>query len=136
MKVRIGDKLRASRIEVGIKRIADMAPLVDRSPRQVQTYESGITIPPLDVLLAWAKATGKPLEYFTESDEMPDSSRQQASDTQSHPGVEALADDRETCARWAVRTDELDHLRQSIWPQPITTADLALDLLLAWRRAQ
>lgn len=48
-----------------------MASLVDRSARQIQSYENDKAEPPAPVLLAWARAVGKKLDYFLDDDEPP-----------------------------------------------------------------
>jgi len=87
MATLLGRKLRAARIEAGVETLEDIAPLVGRKPRQCQSYESGATVPPADVLQRWAAATGKPISYFLPDDAPSPPSPPVAPD---HPGVRAL----------------------------------------------
>jgi transcriptional regulator with XRE-family HTH domain len=125
----MGRLLKTARVGAGYDRPEDFAHLVGKSSRQVREYEKDTVVPPSDVLQKWAAATGKPLEYFLPSPEPPPAPPA----SQYHPGVEALADDPQTCEQWAVKPEELDRLRQSRWPQPITDPKVALRLALAWR---
>lgn len=126
----LGQRLMAARIEVGYRRPEDFSHLVGRSSRQVRDYEKGTVVPPADVVQRWAKATGKPLEYFMPTAE-PEA---HATIHRSHPGIEALRHLLFGNPKDKITEEELDDLSVGFSHSMLITPGDALDSLLLQRR--
>lgn len=60
----VGRQVKAARLAAGIKTRAELARRIGNDPRNVYRIETGASLPSMPTLVAIARETQQPLEYF------------------------------------------------------------------------